>query len=289
MTHTSVTRFLSSSAATSHARNAVEFLRQSRAIGRQRLGHIFGASLRRLTAGVLVCAALVFAAHAEPPSQPLPNFDSAKKVARNVIYSDRPQDIYCGCDYIPTGASGGAIDPAGCGYVPRANAARGGRLEWEHIVPAWFFGHSRGCWQSGDPECVTSSGDTYKGRRCCARVDNEFRRIEADLHNLAPSVGELNGDRSNLPYGIVDGEPRNYGACDFEIGGNPKVAEPAEIIRGDVARIWLYMADTYGIELPAEMRGMFEAWSAADPPDELELLRDARIEAAQGNRNPFLR
>lgn len=35
--------------------------------------------------------------------------------------------------------------------------------------------------------------------------------MEADLHNLTPAVGELNGDRSNLPYGIVKGEPREYG------------------------------------------------------------------------------
>ncbi len=45
--------------------------------------------------------------------------------------------------------------------------------------------------------------------------------MEAVLHNLAPSVGELNGDRSNHPYGIVEDEPREYGACDFEVGGSP--------------------------------------------------------------------
>ena len=59
-------------------------------------------------------------------------------------------------------------------------------------------------------------------------------------------------------------------------------------MRGDAARIWLYMADTYKIKLTAAQRKMFEEWSAADPVDDRERLRDTRIEAAQGNRNPHI-
>jgi deoxyribonuclease-1 len=92
----------------------------------------------------------------------------------------------------------------------------------------------------------------------CQPVDRAFRRIEADLHNLTPAVGELNGDRSNLPYGIVAGEPRLYGACNFEIGGKARVTEPREEVRGDAARIWLYMADSYKIKLGAAQRTLFE-------------------------------
>ena len=117
----------------------------------------------------------------------------------------------------------------------------------------------------------------------------QVERIEADLHNLTPAVGELNGDRSNTPYGIVEGEPRLYGECNFEIGGKPRVTEPREEVRGDAARIWLYMADTYKIKLSDTQRKMFEEWSAADPVDDWERLRDTRIWAAQGNRNPFVK
>ena len=126
-------------------------------------------------------------------------------------------------------------------------------------------------------------------RECCVRVDRIFRRIEADLHNLTPAVGELNGDRSNLPYGVVDGEPHLYGACDFEIGGKPRVTEPRDKVRGDAARIWLYMVETYMVKITPSQRKMFEDWSAADPVDVFERLRDTRIEAAQGNRNPFVK
>jgi deoxyribonuclease-1 len=136
---------------------------------------------------------------------------------------------------------------------------------------------------------VKSDGTAFKGRACCARVDRTFKRIEADLHNLTPAVGELNGDRSNLPYGMVAGEPREYGACNFEIGGKPRVTEPREEVRGDAARIWLYMAETYKINLTTAQRDMFGAWSKADPVERWEWLRDVRIEAVQGNRNPYVR
>ena len=82
---------------------------------------------------------------------------------------------------------------------------------------------------------------------------------------------------------------RQYGACNFEIGGKPRVTEPREEVRGDAARIWLYMSDAYKIKLSAAQRDTFEAWSKEDPVDTWELLRDRRIEAVQGNKNPFVR
>lgn len=225
----------------------------------------------------------------EPPTRPLKNFGSAKRIARDVIYSEHNIDFYCGCDYTPrkTG-SGGIIDASECGYTPRKNKARGKQLEWEHVVPAYYFGSKRTCWKKGNAKCVKTDGTPYKGRECCSRVDKTFKKIEADLHNLTPAVGELNGDRSNLPYGIVQGEPREYGECDFEIGGTPKVTEPRDEVRGDAARIWLYMADTYGIKLTDPQRQMFETWSEDDPVDQMEELRDVRIEAAQGNHNEYV-
>ena len=85
------------------------------------------------------------------------------------------------------------------------------------------------------------------------------------------------------------GEVRQYGARNFEIGGKPRVTEPREEVRGDAARVWLYMSGTYNIKLTAAQRAMFQVWSQADPVDSWELLRDRRIEAVQGNKNPFVR
>ena len=169
-------------------------------------------------------------------------------------------------------APGGTIDPAECGYTPRKNKARGKVLEWEHVMPAHFFGHTRACWTKGHSKCVKADGMAFKGRGCCAKVDKVFKRIEADLHNLAPSVGELNGDRSNLAYGLVTADALEYGKCNFKIGGKPRVCEPRAEVKGDAARIWFYMADTYQVRLTAAQRVMFEQWSADDPVDAFEAL-----------------
>jgi deoxyribonuclease-1 len=81
--------------------------------------------------------------------------------------------------------------------------------------------------------------------------------MEAELHNLVPSVGELNAARSNLPYGEVPGEPRGYGACDFEVAGG--VVEPAIEVRGDLARVYLAMDLWYDIGLTPQKRAQLEA------------------------------
>ncbi len=62
-----------------------------------------------------------------------------------------------------------------------------------------------------------------------------------------------------------------------------------ESIQGDVARAWLYMSDTYGIRLSRQERVMLKGWHEADPVDAFEVLRDERIEAIQGNKNPWVR
>ncbi|MEK7856718.1 MAG: endonuclease, partial [Acidobacteriota bacterium] len=90
-------------------------------------------------------------------------------------------------------------------------------------------------------------------------------------------------------YGEVAGEARQYGACNFEIGGKPKVTEPPDNVKGDAARIWFYMSDTYGIKITDSQRKMFEDWSKSDPPDAWERLRNRRIDAAQGNKNPYVK
>lgn len=249
-------------------------------------------SLSMTTTGGLAAAlilALAAPALADPPPRPVSSFSKAKKIARDDIYVGHQITLYCGCKYIRNKkGTGGRISNLACGYEPRKNELRGKRLEWEHIMPASFFGRPRSCWTEGNPLCVNSKGKPYKGRRCCTKMDEGFARMEADLHNLVPSVGELNGDRSALPYGLMAGEPREYGRCDFEIDRVGDDVEPIDDARGDVARVWLYMSDAYNLELDPAQRRQFEEWSGADPADDWERTRDRRIEAAQGNANPFL-
>lgn len=234
-----------------------------------------------MVVGVL---AMTSPALAQGPTDPIDRFGKAKAIARDKVYHDHTLTFYCRCDYTPRGASGGTIDSSDCGYAPRKINKRSTRVEWEHVVPASRLAGARQCWTTGHPQC------TKKGRRCCEKtgVDDEARHMINDLHNLVPSVGELNADRSNHPYGIVDEEPRQYGSCNFEVGGSTKVAEPAEALRGNVARIWLYMDETYGLSLSNEEVVQFETWSQEDPVGDWELERDGRIMNIQGNSNPLV-
>lgn len=75
-------------------------------------------------------------------------FSEAKKVAWK-LYAPQSTEFYCGCKY-----TGNRVDLKACGYIPRKNANRAARIEWEHIVPAWQIGHQRQCWQSGGRKLI---------------------------------------------------------------------------------------------------------------------------------------
>lgn len=109
--------------------------------------------------------------------------------------------------------------------------------------------------------------------------------MESDLYNLVPAIGEVNGRRSNYSMAIIPGEAREFGACDVEIAG--RKIEPRPEIRGDVARIYFYMAKAYpgrGI-ISRKNRKLFAAWDKADPVDEWECKRAKMIARVQGNVN----
>jgi deoxyribonuclease-1 len=221
--------------------------------------------------------------HGDTPSSDAGNtqvrsFSKAKKLLAEV-YAGKQESFYCGCSYSDDGPNHDS-----CGFTPKKDVKRSMRIEWEHIVPAAQLAESNKAWLKGDPECVTSSGKTYRGRRCASKVDPEFQRMEADMYNLVPAIGEVNGLRSNYRYGEISGEAREFGDCDMEIRG--RVAEPPPRVRGDIARTYLYMLRTYkSFTLRPLERKMFEDWANADPPDEWECERARRIEAIQGNRN----
>ena len=207
------------------------------------------------------------------------SFAKSKKILQQV-YEDHSVTLYCGCTFM-----GKKPNLASCGYSPKKDTKRANRIEWEHVVPAHAFGKTFSEWRQGHPRCVTKKGKRFKGRKCAARVNREFKRMAADMYNLYPAIGEVNGRRSNYAMGLIEGEAREFGACDVEIA-NRKV-EPRETVRGEIARTYLYMDSTYpkrGI-ISREQRTLFEAWARSDPVDAWECERARRIERVQGNRN----
>lgn len=212
----------------------------------------------------LSLAALPAATLAAPPA----SFVQAKKLAWK-LYPEQTE-FYCGCRF-----SGNQVDLDSCGYQPRKNPRRAARIEWEHIVPAWVIGQQRQCWPNG-------------GRRNCSRTDSVFQRAEADLHNLVPAIGELNGDRSNYAFGWLPQAPSQYGACPMVVDFKARLAMPRQAVRGTVARTYLYMSQRYRLRLSSQSQKLYSAWNKAYPAQPWERERNQRIGCVMGWGNPFV-
>ena len=214
------------------------------------------------------------------------SFNQAKKLMKRV-YSGHQISFYCGCSYSYKQINGKektVVNAETCGYQPRKNNERGQFIEWEHVVPAHAFGNTRECWR--EEICTDNNGKKFKGRKCCEKIDPVFNKMEGDLHNLRPAIGELNADRNNFHFGIINGEPREYGACDFEV--LDKTVEPRPEIRGEIARTYFYMEKQYNVKISDKQRKLFTVWDKQFPPTDWEKERNKRIKAIQGNGNPFI-
>lgn len=212
---------------------------------------------------------------AAPPS----NFSEAKVVAKEKVYNDQATsalgELYCGCQWEWVGKSGGRVDKKSCGYETRKQEERAQRTEWEHIVPAWTFGHQRQCWQKG-------------GREFCEKDDPVFSAMEANLFNLYPSVGEVNGDRSNFGYGMVASKTPQYGQCKTKVDFAQEIAEPRDEVKGMVARTTFYMFDRYNLNMSRQQQQLLMAWNNQFPVSAWEKQRNQRIAAIMGHNNPFV-
>ena len=197
------------------------------------------------------------------------DFRRAKEILPS-IYTGLEQDFYCGCPY-----QGKDMNLASCGYQVRKQAARAKKLEWEHVVTAWALGHQRQCWQNG-------------GRKACGD-DPAFARAEGDLVNLVPSIGEVNSDRSNLPYSVWAQRPQTiYGQCETVVDFKLGAVQPRPEVRGRIARIYMYMHETYSLRMSRQDKQLMCAWARSQPVDQWEITRDRRIVARQGGGNRFV-
>jgi len=212
------------------------------------------------------------------------SFSKSKKILLKKIYFDNQISFYCSNPYEVKQINGKEktlIVQDSKYYSPRKPFYKSGkpntraeRIEWEHVMPAHNFGKHLQCWQEG-------------GRKNC-RKDKTFKTMEADMHNLVPAIGEVNGNRSNYRYGADTPKIGQYGNCQFEVDFKAKRAYPKEDIRGDIARIYFYMSDKYNVRLSKQERRMMEVWDKLDPVSEWERIKNKRVQKLQGNFNPYV-
>ncbi len=121
----------------------------------------------------------------------------------------------------------------------------------------------------------------------------------ADLHHIRPSDAGVNSSRGNKKYGNVNGGTEKYGTnpANGVLGGtyDNTYFEPLDNVKGDVARICLYVLVRWGSSWGAtDITDVFESvdvlleWCEMDPVDTWEMGRNEVVEDIQGNRNVFI-
>lgn len=152
----------------------------------------------------------------------------------------------------------------------RGRGAR--KLNIEHVFPMSWVARTLRCGR----------------RKECRNSSTRFNRIEADLHNLYPARADINQERSSMAFGIVRGERRRFGQCDFEVNRRKRRAEPRPAARGKIARAMFYMADRYDLNIFPRQRRLLRQWNRAHPPGAEEKHRNNVIQRLQGRRNPYI-
>ena len=119
----------------------------------------------------------------------------------------------------------------------------------------------------------------------------------ADLHHIRPTENRTNSNRANLKYGEVSGGKTSTGNLSGDVGGTygGGYFEPLDNVKGDVARICLYVyvrwGGSYSCNSITKVFGSVDTlleWCEMDPVDTWEMGRNEVVEAYQGNRNVFI-
>ncbi len=139
--------------------------------------------------------------------------------------------------------------------------------------------------ESRDEKEYTSGNNSHSPQTFNTEHVYPQSRLEAtnavtDLHHLRSCDASVNSERSNFPFVTGTGT--------YQVINN-NTWYPGDEWKGDVARMIMYLNVRYGETFEkVGTLDLFLAWNAADPVSDFELQRNAIIQGAQGNRNPFI-
>ncbi len=206
------------------------------------------------------------------PSSLVSRETAEKQLNRIYQLAGKLQTFHCGCVFDKIKQVSPNICEGGNNSTPEKKYSR--TLEWVPMMPTHTFGSSLKCWTKN--LCTRADGIKVKGAQCCSEVSPKYKKMESDMHNIFPAINRLSSIEEIFDFGGM----WEYKFCP---GENPSLR-----IRGDIARAYLYMSYQYKINLPQNIEDSLRIWHLNDPPDDWEEQRNDKIEAIQGNRNPFI-
>ncbi len=205
-----------------------------------------------------------------------------------------------------------SYDDLWAAYRTTDKRADGYVRDWYSPTNNYKFGKkSEGGDQAGN---YTNEGDAYNREHTVPKSwFNEGKPMYSDIVHVVPTDGKVNGMRSNWPFAevinVTWSSKNNYcllGTSKMS-GYSGTAFEPNDEIKGDLARIYFYMATCYENQCATWTKGegsavfsnenkglknwvvnMMMDWSQRDPVDNVETNRNNAVKETQGNRNPFV-
>lgn len=102
--------------------------------------------------------------------------------------------------------------------------------------------------------------------------------MEAELFNLIPVVSAIAEKQEGKIFGEI--KKSTYLIGKVKIDNN--YIEPPDQLKGDIARVYLYMDHRYRLQLSLEQKEMFSRWHKYDAVDERECAIAKIIMKVQG-------
>ena len=208
------------------------------------------------------------------------NRSQAEKIL-TMVYLDYKKSGLERCDYhydVTSCLDKTIVETAGCS-LNENNLTIG----WMQVVLPNFYAKDMTCFK--DDGCVSPyTGNTYGGTLCCRQKNVAYQKIQGDLYNYIPVVSLLIEARGTRRFGVVK-------KADFVIGQtrfDKQFIEPEASVKGDVARVYLYMDKTYNIQLLQTQKKLFLQWHKMDKVDEQECALSKIYKKILKRINPYV-
>lgn len=144
----------------------------------------------------------------------------------------------------------------------------------------------------------TNIEHTWPQSKFNEKFDKQVQKT--DLHHLFITDSNANHMRGHQHFGEVSSFTSSNGRCkNAGLGilvkppsnvawSSQDFYQPPSAHRGNIARALFYFATRYQLKINDTQEYFLRKWHKEDPVEEIDIIRNDRIEAIQGNRNPFI-